>query len=54
MMSGMSTRSPDIDASRSFSATRSADPGAYCLTGSFTGGGTRRFPLNADTTTASG
>src|SRR5450759_3321957 len=46
MMRGMSIRSLDIERRRSFSAALSGDPGAYLLTGSFTGGGTRRFPLN--------
>jgi hypothetical protein len=48
MMSGMSTRSLAIVSSRAFSSVRSGDPGAYDLTGSFTGGGTRRIPVNAD------
>src|SRR5678815_272915 len=46
MMIGISIRSPAIDASRALSDVRSGDPGAYERTGSFTGVGTRRMPLN--------
>lgn len=47
MIAGISMRSPAMEARRSLSAARSGEPGAYDRTGSFVGGGTRRFPLNA-------
>jgi hypothetical protein len=50
----MSTRSLAIDASRSLSDARSGERGAYCFTGSLTGGGTRRFPLKPAATLVSG
>src|SRR5687767_904477 len=45
MMIGISMRSPAIFERRALSSTRSGEPGAYMRTGSFTGFGTRRFPL---------
>src|SRR5512132_1767196 len=47
MTSGMSMRSAAIALRRALSSARSGDPGAYARTGSLTGGGTLRFPLNA-------
>src|SRR5687768_5238574 len=46
MMIGISTRSVAIEASLALSDERSGVPGAYERIGSFTGGGTRRIPLN--------
>lgn len=48
MMSGISMRSLAIDSRRALSSVRSGDPGAYDFTGSFTGVGTRRTPVNED------
>src|SRR5690349_11150355 len=45
MMMGISIRSDAIEASRSFNAVFSGEPGAYERTGSFIAGGTRRLPL---------
>src|SRR5687767_1728708 len=47
MMTGISMRSEAIFDNRALSSARSGDPGAYVRTGSFTGFGTRRLPLNA-------
>src|SRR5688500_7968907 len=49
MITGMSIRSFAISASRFLSDARSGDPGAYERTGSLTGGGTRRVPVNPTT-----
>src|SRR6185312_8244411 len=46
MISGMSAFSSAMLLSRAFNSRFSGEPGAYARTGSFTGGGTRRFPLN--------
>jgi hypothetical protein len=46
MMIGISTRSFAICFSRALTSARSGEPGAYDFTGSLTGGGTRRVPLN--------
>src|SRR5262249_40181972 len=48
MMSGMSIFSLAICFSRALSDARSGEPGAYDRMGSFTGGGTRRWPLKAE------
>src|SRR6185437_1022687 len=46
MISGISTFSPAMLLSRAFSSRFSGEPGAYDRTGSLTGGGTWRLPLN--------
>src|SRR5690349_16994760 len=48
MMSGMSTFSPAICFRRLLIDARSDEPAAYERTGSLSGGGTRRWPLNAE------
>src|SRR5439155_16725674 len=53
MTTGMSARSPAICSKRALSSARSGEPGAYDFTGSLTGGGTRRIPVNAESSVPS-
>jgi len=54
MIAGMSILSFDMLLSLSFSVALSGEPGAYDFTGSFTGVGTRRFPLKPEITLGAG
>src|SRR5688500_1174043 len=54
MITGMSIRSFAMSVSRFLSDARSGDAGAYERTGSLTGGGTRRVPVNPATGAGSG
>jgi hypothetical protein len=51
MTTGISVRSLDIESRRALSSARSGEPGAYRRMGSFTGAGTRRWPVTLLTAT---